>query len=116
MNRTEETREFISDWSSSIQFELSGEEPFGLLFSGNNGIVSFKNGKIENPDVTFYSSSETFYKLITGRGDQDEAFANGLVEVRGSIVDSVKFRHAAEITQEKHSTLFTTLRALSRFT
>jgi putative sterol carrier protein len=115
MNRTDETKEFISDWSSAIRFELVGEEPFGLVFN-ENGNISFKNSKIENPDVTFYSSSETFYKLITGRGDQDEAFANGLVEVQGSIVDSVKFRHAAEITQEKHSTLFTTLRALSRFT
>ncbi len=115
MNKTDETREFISDWSSTIRFELSGEEPFGLVFNSDEN-VSFKNGKIGNPDVIFYSSSETFYKLITGRGDQDEAFANGLIEVRGSIVDSVKFRHAAEITQEKHSTLFTTLRALSRFT
>lgn len=115
MNKTDETKDFIYGWKSAIRFDLSGEEPFGLLVNGD-GTVSFKNGKIENPDVIFYSSSEVFYKLITGRSDQDEAFSNGLVEVKGSILDSVKFRHAAEITQEKHSTLFTTLRALSRFT
>jgi putative sterol carrier protein len=116
MNRTSETREFISGWESKIRFELSGEKPFGLVSNGD-GSVSFKGEeRIENPDVIFYSDSEVFYKLITGREDQDEAFSNGLVEVKGSIFDSVKFRHAAEITQEKHSTLFTTLRALSRFT
>ena len=115
MNKTDETKEFISGWKSAIRFELSGEEPFGLIFDGEGNVV-FRNGRIENPDVIFYSNSEVFYKLITGREDQDEAFSNGLVEVKGSIFDSVKFRHAAELTQEKHSTLFTTLRALSRFT
>jgi putative sterol carrier protein len=115
MNKTGETREFISGWDSKIRFELSGEEPFGLIFS-DNGNVLFKNENLKDPDVTFYSDSEIFYKLITGRSDQDEAFSNGLIEVKGSIIDSVKFRHAAEITQEKHSTLFTTLRAISRFT
>jgi putative sterol carrier protein len=115
MNKTSETKEFLSGWESRIRFELSGEEPFGLVFD-NDGTVHFEDKRIEDPDVIFYSDSETFYKLITGRTDQDEAFSNGLVEVRGSIFDSVKFRHAAEITQEKHSTLFTTLRALSRFT
>jgi putative sterol carrier protein len=115
MNKTKETKDFISDWKSTIRFELGGEEPFGLVFNGD-GSVTFSAQKLENPDVIFYSNSDVFYKLITGREDQDEAFSNGLVEVKGSIFDSVKFRHAAEITQEKHSTLFTTLRTLSRFT
>jgi putative sterol carrier protein len=115
MNKTTETKEFLSDWKSIIRFELSGEEPFGLDFHGD-GTVTFKNEKVKNPDVIFYSSSDIFYKLITGKMDQDEAFSNGIIEVKGSILDSVKFRHAAELTQEKHSTLFTTLRAISRFT
>jgi putative sterol carrier protein len=115
MNKTKETKDFVSNWKSTIRFELSGEEPFGLVFNGD-GSVDFKAQRLENPDVIFYSYSDLFYKLITGRADQDEAFSNGLVEVKGSIFDSVKFRHAAEITQERHSTLFTTLRTLSRFT
>jgi putative sterol carrier protein len=115
MNKTKETREFISGWESRIRFELTGEEPFGLIFNGDGSVI-FKAQGPENPDVIFYSESDLFYKLMTGRADQDEAFSNGLVEVRGSIFDSVKFRHAAEITQEKHGTLFATLRALSRFT
>lgn len=114
MNKTRETREYISGWKSSIYFDLSGETPFGLVFDGSG--VSFEEREFSDPDVTFYCSADLFYKLITGRADQDDAFSNGFVDIRGSIFDSVRFRHAAELTQEKHSTLFTTLRALSRFT
>ena len=114
MNKTREVREFVSDWDSSIQFDLIGEEPFGAIFS-EDGKVSFQEGKIEDPDVVFFSDSETFFGMMTGKFDQDEAFSNGLVEIKGSIFDSVKFRHAAEITQEKHGTLFSVLRAVSRF-
>ncbi|MDG6994515.1 MAG: SCP2 sterol-binding domain-containing protein [Nitrososphaerota archaeon] len=114
MNKTSEVKNFISGWSSAIQFDLSGEDPFGLVFSAD-GRVDFKTGKLDRPDVTFYCNSDLFFQVITGKVDQDEAFSNGLVDVKGSIFDSVKFRHAAELTQEKHSTLFAALRAFSRF-
>lgn len=114
MNKTNEVKSFISGWSSNIQFDLGGEDPFGLVFS-DDGNVYFKTGKLESPDVVFYCNADFFFQVITGKVDQDEAFSNGLVDVRGSIFDSVKFRHAAELTQEKHSTLFTALRTFSRF-
>ena len=93
MNKTSEVKNFISGWSSTIQFDLSGEDPFGLVFT-TDGNVSFKNGILEDPDVIFYCKSDLFYQILTGKKDQDEAFSNGLVEVKGSIIDSVKFRHA----------------------
>lgn len=114
MNKTPEVKNFTSGWSTSIQFDLNGEDPFGVVF-GEDGQVSFRNGKLENPEVTFYCEADLFFQILTGRKDQDGAFSNGLVEVKGSIIDSVKFRHAAELTQENHSALFSTLRALSRF-
>ncbi len=115
MNKTSEVKSFIDGWSSNIQFDLSGEDPFAVIFLPE-GNVNFKTGRLERADVTFYANSDLFYQLLTGRADQDQAFSNGLVEIRGSIIDSVKFRHAAELTQENHKTLFTALRALSRFT
>jgi putative sterol carrier protein len=116
MNRTKDVREFILGWESRILFDLTGEDPFGIIFPNEPGSpVTFVDKKLENPDVIFYSSSELFFGMLTGKIDQDEAFSNGLIEIKGSIFDSVKFRHAAEITQEKHSTLFSVLRAVSRF-
>jgi putative sterol carrier protein len=115
MNKTKEVKEFVSGWESRIEFYLTGEPPFGVLFS-KEGEIKFHEGKLENPDVIFYASSDLFYGMLTGKIDQDEAFSNGQVDVKGSIFDSVRFRHAAEITQEKHSALFTVLRAVSRFT
>lgn len=113
MNKTNSVKEFTSGWSSKVQFDLSGEEPFALDFSGEK--VSFKQGKFAEPDVVFYCNSNLFFDMLTGKIDQDEAFSNGLVELKGSIFDSVKFRHAAELTQGAHNTLFSVLRALSRF-
>ena len=115
MNKTREVKEFLAGWESRIAIDLLGEKPFGVIFA-NDAAIQFVDGRIENPDVIFYASSDSFYGMLTGKVDQDEAFSNGLVDVKGSIFDSVKFRHAAEITQEKHSALFTVLRAVSRFT
>jgi putative sterol carrier protein len=115
MNRTKEVKEFASGWESRIEFDLIGEKPFGVVFA-KDSTINFVDHKLENLDVVFYSNAELFYGMLTGKIDQDEAFSNGLVDVKGSIFDSVKFRHAAEITQEKHSALFTVLRAVSRFT
>ena len=117
MNKTKEVREFVEGWESRILFDLSGETPFGIIFpEGSGSAISFVDKRLENPDVIFYSNSELFFGMLTGKVDQDVAFSDGLVDVKGSIFDSVKFRHAAEITQEKHSALFTVLRAVSRFT
>ena len=116
MNRTKEIKEFTRDWDSRILFDLTGETPFGIIFpKDSSSSINFVDRELEKPDVIFYSNSELFFGMLTGKIDQDEAFSDGLVEVKGSIFDSVKFRHAAEITQEKHSALFTVLRAVSRF-
>jgi putative sterol carrier protein len=115
MNKTKEVKQFVSGWESRIEFDLSGEKPFGVAFTKESAI-SFVDHRLENPDVVFYSNSELFFGMLTGKVDQDQAFSNGLVDIKGSIFDSVRFRHAAEITQEKHSALFTVLRAVSRFT
>jgi putative sterol carrier protein len=115
INKTAEARDFISGWGSTIQFDLYGEEPFNLLFL-QSGKVEFRGGKALDPDVVFYCNSDLFFDILTGKIDQDQAFSDGLVQIKGSIFDSVRFRHAAEIVQQKHSTLFNVLRTFSRFT
>lgn len=117
MNRTKEVKEFAKGWESRILFDLTGESPFGVVFpKESTESIKFIDRRVENPDVVFYSNAELFFGMLTGKIDQDQAFSDGLVDVRGSIFDSVKFRHAAEITQEEHRTLFTVLRAVSRLT
>jgi putative sterol carrier protein len=115
INKTDEARKFVLGWESKIQFELSGEDPFALFFHPD-GTVEFRSEKTVDPDVTFYCNSDLFFDILTGKIDQDAAFSNGLVEVKGSIFDSVRFRHAAEIAQQKHSTLFGILRTFSKLT
>jgi putative sterol carrier protein len=114
MNRTPEVSEFIDGWESKLQFDLEGEDPFAVVFQG--GKVSLVKSRLPDADVSILCDSRTFFDIMTGKASQDDAFANGIVQVEGSIIDSVRFRHAAEITQRKHGVLFSTLRALSRFT
>ncbi len=115
MNKTPEVKDFALGWESRVQFDLLGEEPFAIIFS-KDGKGEFENGRIEKPDVIFYCESNLFFDMMTGKVDQDDAFSNGLVEIKGSIFDSVRFRHMAELTQQKHGALFSVLRALSKFT
>lgn len=114
MNRTPEVAQFIGSWESVVQFDLEGEEPFAVVFK--QGGAAFERGRSPVPDVTLYADSSSFFGMMIGKTSQDDAFTTGLIEVKGSIMDSVRFRHAAELTQERHKTLFSTLRALSRFT
>lgn len=114
MNRTPEVAQFVGNWESVVQFDLDGEEPFAVVFKGGRAAV--ERGRSSNPDVTLYSDSDSFYDMMTGKTSQDDAFATGLVEAKGSIIDSVRFRHAAELTQQKHRALFSALRAFSRLT
>jgi putative sterol carrier protein len=113
MNRTPEVSTFIQGWESKVQFDLDGEEPFAVIFKDGKAAVA--KGKVDSPDVTIYCDSKSFFDMMTGKTSQDDAFATGIVDVKGSIIDSVRFRHAAELTQQKHNMLFSTLRALSRF-
>ena len=114
MNRTPAVAEFVGSWESVVQFDLEGEEPFAVVFKG--GRATLERGRMTCPDVTLYADSGSFYEMMTGKTSQDDAFATGLVDIKGSIIDSVRFRHAAELTQEKHRTLFSALRTFSRFT
>jgi putative sterol carrier protein len=115
MNKTPEVKEFTKGWESNLMFDLRGEERFGVVFD-SNGRVTFEKGRMQDADVVFLSDADLFYGMMTGRVDQDEAFNTGQVEVVGSIFDSVRFRHAAELTQAKHKTLFSMLKAVSRLT
>lgn len=115
MNKTSELPEALAGWESRILFELDGEAPFAVIFS-KDGKATFENGRVRDPDVTLYCDSDLFYGIMTGRVNQDDAFSLGLVEIRGSIVDSVKFRHASELTEKRHAMLFGALRAVSKLT
>lgn len=98
----------LDDWDSIIQFDLIGEEPFYLAIS--DGSANFHEGKIDNPDVVFSGRSDTFFDVITGKLDPDEAYTMKRYDVKGSVVDAMKFRRISELTEEKHKAMFSVLK------
>ena len=93
---TPETKAILENWDSTIQFDLTGEDPFYLQVSGAG--TQFHEGRAENPDVILSSRSNTFFDVITGRLDPDEAYMMKRYSVKGSVVDAMKFRRISELT------------------
>ena len=105
---TSDPQNILKDWSSTIQFDLIGEDPFYLSIS--DGSASFHEGKAGTPDVTLSGRSETFFDVITGKLDPDEAYTMKKYDVRGSVVDAMKFRRISELTEAKHKAMFSVLK------
>ena len=107
-----ETKTILEDWSSVIQFDLMGEDPFYLQIS--NSAASFHNGKVEKPDVVLSGRSDAFFDVITGKLDPDEAYVMKKYEVKGSVVDAMKFRRISELTEARHKTAFSLLKTVGK--
>ena len=102
----------MEDWKSDIQFDLIGEDPFYLQIS--NAAASFHNGKLENPDVVLSGRSDAFFDVITGKLDPDEAYVMKKYDVKGSVVDAMKFRRISELTEARHKTAFSLLKTVGK--
>lgn len=109
---TNETKAILEDWKSDIQFDLIGEDPFYLQIS--NASASFHNGKVENPDVVLSGRSDAFFDVITGKLDPDEAYVMKKYDVKGSVVDAMKFRRISELTEARHKTTFSLLKTVGK--
>lgn len=103
-----DTEDVLEDWHSTIQFDLIGEEPFYLTI--NNGSAVFYEGKADTPDVVLSGRSDTFFDVITGKLDPDEAYTMKKYDVKGSVVDAMKFRRLSELTEAKHKAMFSVLK------
>ncbi|MEM4310823.1 MAG: SCP2 sterol-binding domain-containing protein [Nitrososphaerales archaeon] len=99
-NRTEEAKQMLESMESLIQFELYGEEPFYVEIK--NGKMVLKDGKVGNASATITCESQTFYRIIMGEIDQEEAFVKKLYQISGSITDAVRFRRISQIVQERN--------------
>ncbi len=109
---TSQTKAILDDWSSVIQFDLIGEDPFYLQIA--NAAASFHNGKVENPDVVLSGRSDAFFDVITGKLDPDEAYVMKKYAVKGSVVDAMKFRRISELTEARHKTAFSVLKTVGK--
>jgi putative sterol carrier protein len=110
-NRTEKVRAMMEGWNKTLQFRLSGEDPFYI--KAENQKMKFFSGVSEAPDVILKGEAVVFFEIITGKIDQDEAYLTKKYEFEGSIMDGVKFRHLFDVTQQAHTRVFGLLQKVS---
>jgi putative sterol carrier protein len=99
-------------WRSEIQFDLAGEEPFYISIDKTH--VKFNVGRIDNPDVVLSGRSATFFDVMIGKLDPDEAYIMKKYDVKGSVVDAMRFRRICELTEEAHKTTFSALKTFGK--
>jgi len=100
------------DWQSEIQFDLAGEEPFYISIDKTQ--VKFRIGRVDNPDVVLSGRSATFFDVMIGKLDPDEAYIMKKYDVKGSVVDAMRFRRICELTEEAHKTTFSALKTFGK--
>ncbi len=109
---TPQIKEIVENWSSIIQFDLIGEEPFYLQL--DEASAKFHEGSAENPDVVLSGRSEVFFDVISGKLDPDSAYMMKKYVVKGSVVDAMKFRKISELVEESHKSTFSVLKTLGK--
>ncbi len=109
VNRTPEAKDKAANWSKTIQFTLTGEDPFYVTFIDKR--MSYHPGTAGAPDLEFVSKSKDFFDIITGKARFDQGFSNGTYTIHGSITDAVRLMRVAELAFEAHPLLDRIVRA-----
>ncbi len=109
VNRTPDAVDQFASWNKTIQFTLSGENPFYVTFS--NKRMNYSPGKAATADLEFVSESKDFLDVMIGKTRFEQGFSNGTYTIRGSITDAVRLMRIAELTFGAHPTLNRTIRA-----
>jgi putative sterol carrier protein len=112
VNQTPAARNLLANWNKTIQFTLTGEEPFYVTFIDKR--MNFNPGRATTADLEFVSKSKDFLDVITGKTTFDQGFSNGAYTIQGSITDAVRLMRVAELAFESHSALTRVMRAALR--
>jgi hypothetical protein len=112
VNRTPAATNQLTSWNKTVQFTLSGEEPFYVTIIDNR--MNYNSGKVDSADLEFVSTSKDFFGVMIGKTKFDQGFSKGTYSVHGSITDAVRLMRIAEVAFESHSTLNRLMRAMSK--
>mgnify|MGYP001589386293 CR=1 FL=1 len=78
------------DWTTKIQFEVSGEGGGDWAVEIVSGKCQTRKGKVEDPKATVTVSAETWIGLVTGKVNPQTAFLTGKIKIKGNMQDVLK--------------------------
>jgi putative sterol carrier protein len=109
VNRTPAARDQLTNWNKTIQFTLTGEDPFYVTFMDKR--MAYNYGRATTADLEFVSTSKDFFDVMSGKTRFDQGFSNGTYTIHGSITEAVRVMRIAELAFESHSGLNKVMRA-----
>jgi putative sterol carrier protein len=112
VNRTPTATDQLANWNKTVQFSLSGEDPFYVTFADNR--MKYTRGVTAKPDLEFVSNSKDFLDVMTGKTKFDQGFSTGTYTIHGSITNAVRLMRVAEIAFESHPIMDRLVRAASK--
>lgn len=77
-----------------VQFDLSGDNGGQFYMIIKDGTVATENGVAENPRMTMKSTTEDWYKVMTGEMNGMQAFMSGKLKVTGDMGLAMKLQSA----------------------
>ena len=77
--------EAAGDLEAIYQFEVSGDEEFVAHLKIRNGVCTFHNGAVNNPDIVVKTPADVWLAITRGELDGQQAFMNGEYKTEGDI-------------------------------
>ena len=80
-----------SNYNKTVQFEVTGDDPFYVDIKGGKNLAII-NGKLQKPDITIFSDSETMTGINSGKVNSMQAFMAGKIKIKGAMMELVKLQ------------------------
>jgi len=97
-NAVPKTKEMMSDWNCTIQFDIEGDAPLYLCFE--NGAVSLHDGMHQSPKVVLKANEDDLYKILSGELNATKAYFTRQLQISGPLSDAMKFGQIGEAVRQ----------------
>lgn len=87
----EELREKVKDYNRTIVVDFKEGDSYNTEFKGGE-IGDFKEGTIEDADITITTDPETLHNLLKGNIGAMEAYAKNKIKIDASLTDMLKIK------------------------
>lgn len=79
-------------WTAKIQFLIAGDKGGDFVVDVDNGNLTTREGKADDPTATITTNDETWIGIVSGSVNPMTAFTLGQLKVQGNMGDVMKMQ------------------------